>query len=78
MCDGIQIIICNGKEHLSTIKRREIIEQMNDYKVSRSNRLSLSNRSNNRQELFTQQIEHSLDVKGESGLCLHHTQIKIK
>jgi hypothetical protein len=63
---------------MGSIKRREIIEQMNDCKVSRSNRLALSNRSNNHQELFTQQIERSLDVKGESRLCSYHTQIKVR
>jgi hypothetical protein len=35
MFDGIPIIICYGKEHLGSIKRREITEQMNDHKVSK-------------------------------------------
>jgi hypothetical protein len=30
--DGVQIIICYGREHLGSIKRREFTEKMNDYK----------------------------------------------
>jgi len=31
--DGVQIIICYGREHFGSIKRREITEQMNDCKL---------------------------------------------